>query len=120
MPRTGARPLRTAISAARPMASAARPQPVAAGTGVGVSVGGAAHAQIETDWVGVGGGVGVGVGIGTATEFDGSDDTLLPTSLAAVTAMVYVWPEASPLTTALNVEPPTVAVLLSGLEVAVY
>lgn len=114
MPRIGARPLRKANTAASPMASAARPQPVAPGTGVGVSAG------VEVaDGVGVGVGGG-GAGIGTATEFDGSDDTPLPTALVAVTAKVYVWPAVSPLTNALNVEPPTVAVLSWGLEVAVY
>ena len=54
------------------------------------------------------------LGIVALDEVEG---TLLPTAFWAVTRKVYVVPLLSPVTVVLRVEPPTVAVMLPGVEV---
>ena len=80
-------------------ASAARPQPDVVGMGVGV-------------------GVGVGVGRTGVTEFDTSEDRLVPTEFVAVTVKVYAVPLVRPVT--VTDVPVVVAVTPPGADVAVY
>ena len=80
----------------------------------------ASTARPQPDVVSMGVGVGVGVGVGRTgvTEFDTSEDRLVPTEFVAVTVKVYAMLLVSPVT--VTDIPVVVAVTPPGDEMTVY